>query len=170
MSMMIRLNEETGIRMISFSDFCDLTESFKPKETDYGNDGKNKHWNENESHVWTFFSHKPDHHALVHINKHSGEFGFGTHRGEFTDDVANHYDETPKHVGDALSVMNKALHVTLEGAKKYDMKSLHFKGANENLKSVYSSAIQNTHLNRHLADHGFEYSHSFKDQHFFKRK
>jgi hypothetical protein len=167
MSMMLRLNEEYGTRFQTFREFCELSESFKPKHTEFGTDGKNGKWNENESHHWTFFSHKPDHHAFVHLSKESGEFGFGTHRGEFTDDVANHYDEEPKHVGEALSVMNKALHVAVTGAKEHSLKQIFIHGANNHLKQVYDKAIGNKFLQKHMESHGFKYSHSFKDRHYF---
>ena len=167
--MMLRISEEFNTKFISFSEYVSLCESFKPKETEYGTDGKDGKWNENETHYWTFFSHKPDHHAIVHIGKQSGEFGFGTHKGEFSTDAVNHYDESPKHLGEALSIMNKATHVALDGAKKHNINTIHMHGANENLRSVYDHAVKNKFLQKHLAANGFEYSHSFKDRHYFKR-
>lgn len=169
MSTMARLNLEDGIKMISFSDFYNLSESFKPKETDFGTDGKDGKWEENATHRWTLFSHKPDHHVMVHISKYNGEFGFGTHRGEFTKDVVNHYDESPKHVGDALSVMNKAIHVVLHGAMTHNVNHLFMKGANENLKTVYSKAMSNKFLQDHLNNYGFKHTSSFRDEHHFEK-
>lgn len=169
MSFTVRLNNGKITEFISFSEFCNLSESFKPKETEFGTDGKDGKWNYNQDHIWTLFSHAPDFHVMTYLNKKSGEFGFGTHRGEFTTDVANHYDESPKHAGEALSVMNKALHVALVGANEHNLDSIHIKGANAHLKEVYKTALNNKFLQNHLKNRGYEYSHSFRDEHHFKK-
>src|SRR3990170_1267522 len=107
------LVKEDG-NFISFSDFISLEESVKPKETEFGSDFKNAAWKltKDHSHLYTFFSHKLDHHVCVNIDRHNGVMGFGTHHGEPSKNPLD-YDETRKGHGEALKVFNKVAHVAL---------------------------------------------------------
>ena len=165
---LIKLNDERVF--MAFSTFISLEESVKPKETDYGLNGKNKLWSHKVAdHYHTFFSHRPDHHVLVTLNHKTGELAFATHRGEFNTDMHSHYEMTRSNRDDGLTVFNKVLHVGLEGAKKHNMKHLMIKGSDDKLKHVYRGFIQNKFLQTHLKQHGYEYTHSHNNEHHFKK-
>lgn len=167
--MLIKLNDSR--KFMGFSTFVGLSESFKPKETDFGTDGKNGEWSHSvRDHVHTFINHTHDHHVLVALHKHTGEVAFATHRGNFTDDIHHHYDMEKTHTGDALTVMNKVFHVALIGAKQHGLDKLKFHGGTEDLKHTYEMAVKNKHLQHHLGEHGFEYVGSEDGVHHFARK
>jgi hypothetical protein len=167
MSLMIRLNDSRGV--MSFSEYCSLLESFAPKETPFGLDSKDGLFEKRGDYVHTFFSQGTTH-CLVHVHVPTGEFGFGTHIGQFTTDIENHYDESPKHVGTALTVFNKVMFVALAIAKHFNLQKLQIRGANDSLKSVYSKAVQNEHLQKHLKTAGYDYAGSSRDGvHHFKK-
>jgi hypothetical protein len=155
---------------MGFAHFCSLAESLKPKETDYGTDGKNKKWGSiSDEYHHTFFSHKPDHHVLVTLHKPTGELAFAVHRGEFSTDVSKHYNMEKQNSGDAHTVLGKALHVGLEGAKTHNMKHLMIQGGTPELKSAYEIFSKNKILQRHLNNAGWKHSHSDGYEHHFER-
>jgi len=141
-------------RMMSFAEFCSLEEGIQPKETDHGTDFKNGKWENSDHWRHTFFSHKPDHHVLVALNKTSGELAFATHHGEPTSDTSN-YEEKRTHLGDAMSVFNKVMHVGLKGSKEHQHEHIRLKPADPRLDSLYSNVFQNKNTEKHLNSHGY---------------
>jgi hypothetical protein len=165
---LIKLNDDRV--MMGFGTFVSLSESIKPKETDYGTDGKNKEWSHSiPNHLFTLFSHKSDHHVLVTLHKKTGEFAFAIHRGKFSTDVVNHYNNERQNSDDAFTVFGKALHVGLEGMKKHNLKQVYVRGADPKLKEAYSAFVKNKFLQKHMANNGYGYSHSEDDRHYFRR-
>lgn len=165
---LIKLNDERVF--MGFATFLSLSESIKPKETEYGTDSKNGEWDSSIlNHHHTFFSHRPDHHVLVTLNHRSGELAFATHHGDFSTDVWKHYSNERQNRDDSFTVLGKALHVGLDGAKKHGMKHLVIKGADDGLRHAYKTFLKNKFLQKHLEDNGYRYSHSDNDAHHFER-
>jgi hypothetical protein len=166
MSLVI-LNDERI--MCGFATFCKLDESIKPRETDYGTDGKNKDWS-NSAAGWhhTFINHRPDHHVVVALNKKEHELAFAVHRGEFTPD-ASKYDVKTQRSGDAFTVLGKVLHVGLAGADTHNMKHLMIRGQTPELKEAYKTFVHNKLLQKHMKNNGWVYSHSDNDEHHFTK-
>lgn len=165
---LVKLNDERVFQ--GFSHFCSLDESIKPKNTEYGTDGKNKEWRSSGDYHHTFFTHKPDHHVLVALHKPSGELAFVIHRGEFSTDVHKHYNMEKQNSGDAPTVLGKALHVGLEGAKHHKMSKLMIEGGTPELKSAYESFVHNKLMQNHLGNAGWKYSHSDGYKHHFNKE
>ena len=159
--------------IMSFIDFINLNEAISPKETEYGTDFKNKKWNytPDKSNVYTFFSHKPDHHVVVAIDKNSGILGFATHKGAPSTDVGNHYDETRKGHGEALKVFGKVAHVAIEGAKHHNIKHLKFNGADSQLSMTYDKMAKSKNFLENMKIHNFHYIGQDKDNnHTFEHR
>lgn len=162
--------------MIGFNDFLKLRESVEPKYTDYGTDSenhfKNKKWlhNTDTPHAHTYFSHSPTHHARVIINKETGEVAFSARN---SDDLTNNpkgYTHRRMDLGHALPVLNKVVHVTLQGAKAHNLKYVKFSGIDAQLGVVYDKIAKNKFFIDKMKEHGFEYRGKDDEQnHVFKK-
>lgn len=150
---------EDGKTFMGFAEYVSLKESVIPRETDYGLDGKDKNWHD-DGNSWhhTLFSHTPEHHVMVAVNKDHGGLAFGTHRGKFTNDVINHYEAEKTNTNDAFRVFSKVMHVGLEGAKTHNMKKIRLKGHTDALSHAYDKFVQNKHIIHHMKNHGYSYS------------
>ncbi len=156
--------------LISFADFIELEESIKPRDTEYGTDSKNGKWYDSEHWKHTFFSHTPEHHVLVALNKTSGELAFSSHHGKFSNNIEKHYDDSRSRLGDSMKVINKVFHVGLKGANEFGHNVIRTKPADKKLDSLYSGIFTNKFAKKHLGDAGFEYKGKMRDFHTLIRK
>jgi len=157
-------------QLCSFSEYIMLRESVEPKETEYGTDGKNKEWQHtpNEHHAYTFFSHTPEHHVCVNIQKHYGIMGFGVHKGKFSNNPEDYLNESRTNTSDSLKVFNKVAHVAIQGVKQHNMPHLRFNGADAKLNHTYDMITKNKFFNKSLEKHNMKYEGKLKNNHLFK--
>ena len=159
-----------GDDILSYSEFVALNESVEPKIVNYGTDSQNKHWDitVSKSTVYTFFSLSESHHIVVTMGLAAGFIGFGALNGKFSSNYKL-YLEDRMSLSKALNIINKVFYVALQGAKKFDIKSLRFKGYDPQLCDFYDRIIENKFFQKHLQTAGYEYQGKIKDNHTFVR-
>lgn len=78
-------------------------------------------------------------------------------------------DDYSSHNANALTIFNKALFVLFEYTSKNNITEIVFEGISFDLKRVYSTITKNKRILNNFKKYGWEYSHSEKDTHVFKK-
>lgn len=154
-------------KLMFFKEFI-LTEAIKPKETDFGTDGKNRKFLSSDKIVYTFF--KDDKNSyLVAIDKVNGEVAFSSKEGEISLNSSD-YDVSRKDTHNATKVFNKVFYIILIMVKKYDLDLISFDAANPALGNVYSVMIKNKKFQEELEKVGYKFYAEIGNSYYFERK
>lgn len=154
-------------KLMFFKEFI-LTEAIKPKETDFGTDGKNRKFLSSDKIVYTFF--KDDKNSyLVAIDKVNGEVAFSSKEGEISLNSSD-YDVSRKDTHNATKVFNKVFYIILIMIKKYDLDLISFDAANPALGNVYSVMVKNKKFQEELEKVGYKFYAEIGNSYYFERK
>ncbi len=153
-------------KLMFFKEFI-LTEAIKPKETDFGTDGKNRKFLSSDKIVYTFF--KDDKNSyLVAIDKVNGEVAFSSKEGEISLNSSD-YDVSRKDTHNATKVFNKVFYIILIMIKKYDLDLISFDAANPALGNVYSVMVKNKKFQEELEKVGYKFYAEIGNSYYFER-
>lgn len=154
-------------KLMFFKEFI-LTEAIKPKETDFGTDGKNRKFLSSDKIVYTFI--KDDKNSyLVAIDKVNGEVAFSSKEGEISLNSSD-YDVSRKDTHNATKVFNKVFYIILIMIKKYDLDLISFDAANPALGNVYSVMVKNKKFQEELEKVGYKFYAEIGNSYYFERK
>jgi len=163
MSQMLYINE----RVYSLEEWASLDEAVSPKETPFGTDSKNGQWHRNGDWAHTFFSHENSH-MMVALHTKNGIVGFGSHKGEFSNNPLD-YTEERTGINSAMTTFSKAMYVTLKGAHEHNMNSIRLSGADDRLDRAYQTMVNSHHIQKHMKEAGYNYSGKHAKYHVFER-
>lgn len=152
--------------LMFFKEFI-LTEAIKPKETEFGTDGKNGKFLSTDRIIYTFL--KDDKNSyLVAIDKVDGEIAFSSKEGNIS---LNHsdYNVSRKDTHNATRVFNKVFYIILIMAKKFNLELISFDAANPALGNVYSVMVKNKKFQDQLEKHGYKFYSEIGNSYYFER-
>lgn len=153
-------------KLMFFKEFI-LTEAIKPKETEFGTDGKNRKFLSSDRIVYTFF--KDDKNSyLVAIDKDNGEVAFSSKEGEISLNSSD-YDVSRKDTHNATKVFNKVFYIILIMIKKYDLDLISFDAANPALGNVYSVMVKNKKFQEELEKVGYKFYAEIGNSYYFEK-
>lgn len=166
------VNDE-GVVML-FRDYI-LSESIRPRYTEYGTDLKNRQWNHHNEGYFTFYEGEQYIYCVMITDK--GNVGFFTSNKDV--DVSN--IKLPRSVFDSgftfekrtteryLKTFNRSFYVILEGVNKFKIDEVKFSGADINLSITYESLVKNKFFLDVMRQEGFEYKGFILGDHTFIR-
>ena len=158
--------------ILTFREYL-LSESIKPKSTNYGTDIDNNFTNKE----WTgfefgyTFSKINDKYYCILLKQQSddiAEIAFAT--SDQASDNPMDYDVSRKDTQNILSVFSQLLYIFLEGIKIHtNIKYITFEAANPALGKAYDKIIKNKWLLESLKELGFEYEGILSYYYTFKK-
>lgn len=158
--------------ILTFREYL-LSESIKPKSTNYGtdidNNFSNKEWTDFE-YGYTF-SKINDKYYCILLKQQSddmAEIAFAT--SDKSTNNPREYSVSRHDTHNILSVFSQLLYIFLEGIKIYpSIKYIIFESANPALGKAYDKMVKNKWLLETLKEQGFEYEGLLGDFYTFKK-
>ena len=158
--------------VMRFKDF--LSESFVPKQTDFGTDFQNKKWKELDDNFFvTFFEFVGNQYVVIYREGHIG-FGSGwkllsvedLNKIETFNEVINLFQLSKKNnyrLLPALSIFNRVFYVMIEGIQYFNPDKIFFSGSNTTMEEFYEKMMKDKSMLKIIETSGYDYRGFSKD-------